>query len=102
MEELLLKGRQVLEHTITNVIIAHRYYRDGLVSKDQRIAFALKQIRGQTIVQPRFYGGATLRRSRQVRRAESFNAECGIQENSEGEWVCGWDADDNGLHRPSL
>lgn len=73
----------------------HRYYRDGLVSKDQRIAFALKQIRGQTIVQPRFYGGATLRRSRQVRRAESFNAECGIQENSEGEWVCGWDADDN-------
>lgn len=53
----------------------HRYYRDGLVSKDQRIAFALKQIRGQTIVQPRFYGGATLRRSRQVRRAESFGAE---------------------------
>ena len=27
--------------------------------------------------------------------AESFNAECGIQENSEGEWVCGWDADDD-------
>ena len=27
--------------------------------------------------------------------AESFGAECGIQENSEGEWVCGWDADDD-------
>jgi len=29
-----------------------------------------------------------------VMEAESFGAECGIQENSEGEWVCGWDADD--------
>jgi len=50
-----------------------RWRRKGLITKEQRIAFALKQIRGQTIVQPRFYGGATLRRSRQG--AESFGAE---------------------------
>ena len=50
-----------------------RWVRKGLITKEQRIAFALKQIRGQTIVQPRFYGGATLRRSRQG--AESFGAE---------------------------